>query len=190
MQLGCATQVATLRYNLLSKAVSAGNKKIWGDFIDLVNRHFAPLGLCLCKQTGCKDVNLLLSWKDNFVIIASLRGSDASDGQHAIAICNGGIFYANYNRALTKTQESLDWCCGGGGIKCLGVHKLYVMLPKYYKDRPVEGRPLFQVKKSTEMVKGWTCGRFDSDTPKIQFADSQKRVAKKGELESLISLMD
>jgi hypothetical protein len=131
-----------------------------------------------------------LRWKDNFVIVASLKGSDASDGQHAIAICNGGIFDANCRFALTKTQESLDWCCGGGGIKCIGVHRSYVMLPKDYNNRPVDKRVLFQMLKTNGMVKGWICGNFDSHRPKIQFADGEKRLAEPDELTSFISLMD
>jgi hypothetical protein len=65
------------------------------------------------------------------------------------------------------------------------------MLSKDYSKCPGNDRVLFQMLKPTGMVKGWVvCGDFDSDTPKIQFADSEKRFAKADEFTSFISLMD
>ena len=122
------------------------------------------------------------------MIVASLKASDGSDGQHAIAICDGGIFDANCGSVLTKTQESLDWCCGNGGVTCLGVHRLYVALPVDYSNRVVDHHILFQAQKPSGPVRGWICGGFMSSTPKLQFADGEKRLAKENEFSTFLSL--
>jgi hypothetical protein len=187
-EFGCVDQVTALRADPKSGDVSAGNKNIWTDFVCLVNSHFSSIVIRLCKLRGAKDVDAILGWKDNFVIVTSLAASDGSDGQHAISICDGGIFDANCGSVLTKTQESLDWCCGGKGVKCIGIHRSYVALPIDYSNRPVEHRILFQQQKPTGLVRGWICGNFMSDRPKIQFADGEKRYAEENEFEQFISL--
>ena len=187
-EFGCVHPVEKLRADPKSAVVSAGNQNIWRDFIQLVNTHFSSVGIRLCKLRGAKDVDAILTWKDNFVIVVSLKASDASDGQHAIAICDGGIFDANSGNVLSKTQESLDWCCGGGGVTCIGMHRSYVALPLDYSNRPVEHHILFQVLKPQGLVRGWLCGDFLKPRPKIQLADGEKRRAEENEFASFISL--
>ena len=132
----------------------------------------------------------LLSWKDNFVIIASLKASDGSDGQHDIAILNNRIYDANYDYVLTKTQQSLNWCCGGDGITCIGVHRSYIILPNGDQKRHPNDRALFQGPNNRGIfVTGWVCKHWYTDTPTIQFADGDKRQSTDGEFDSFISLM-
>jgi hypothetical protein len=103
----------------------------------------------LCKQKRSKSVHDLLDTNDQFVILVSLKASNASDGQHAVAIFNGGIFDANYKHVLKKTQESLDWCCGGDGVTCVGVQRSFVVLPLGYNKLPVHSRHVVQAWNKT-----------------------------------------
>jgi hypothetical protein len=107
-EFGCGRLVEELQVNPLSNQISAANKNIWGDFVRPINLQFSSVGLRLCKQKGSKSVCDLLDTNDQFVILVSLKASNASDGQHAVAIFNGGIFDANYKHVLKKTQESFD----------------------------------------------------------------------------------
>jgi hypothetical protein len=104
-EFGCGRLVEELRVHPLSNQVSAANKIIWGDFLRLINLQFSSVGLRLCKQKGSKSVRYLLDTNDQFVILVSLKASNASDGQHAVHIFNQGIFHANYKHLLKMTQE-------------------------------------------------------------------------------------
>jgi hypothetical protein len=117
-----------------------------------------------------------------------LTASDGSDGQHAIAILDNGIFDSNSKHVLAKTQESLDWCCGGGGVTCIGVHRSYVALPKDYSNVLADHRILFQKRKPKGLVRGWIAGDSLHPCPKIQFADGEKRRAEENEFSTFISL--
>jgi hypothetical protein len=139
-------QVEELRKNPLRNEVSAANKNIWGDLVRLMNLQFSCVGIKLFKQKGSKSVQELLSLNDEFVIVASLKASDASDGQHAIVIFSGGIFDANFKYVLKKSQESQDWCCGGDGVTCTGVQCSFIALPLRSMKLSVESRYVFQAR--------------------------------------------
>jgi hypothetical protein len=144
--------------------------------VRLINLQFSSVGLRLCKQKGSKSVRDLLDTNNQFVILVSLKASDASDGQHAVAIFNGGIFDANYKHVLKKTQESLDWCCGGDGATCTGVQRSFVVLPLGYHKLPVHSRHVLQARNKTDHhVRGWVCSLNHLGLPLLQFADGEKR---------------
>ena len=175
-EFGCVRLVEELRANPLSNQVSAANKNIWGDFVRLVNLQFSSVGLRVCKQKGSKSVHELLQQNGQFVILVSLKASDASDGQHAVAIFNGGIFDANYKHVLKKTQKSLDWCCGGDGVTCTGVQRSFIVLPLGYHKLPINSRHVLQARNKTDyLVRGWVCSSNRVGSPLLQFADGVKR---------------
>jgi hypothetical protein len=177
-EFGCVRQVEELRKNPLRNEVSAANKNIWGDLVRLVNLQFSCVGIKLFKQKGSKSVQDLLSLNDEFVIVASLKASDASDGQHAIAIFSGGIFDANFKYVLKKSQESLDWCCGGDGVTCTGVQRSFIALPSRYMKLSAESRYVFQARNESDyLVRGWVCSDNDGLVPTLQFSDGTKRKA-------------
>jgi hypothetical protein len=180
---GCLSQVKALREDPECQLVSAACKNIWDVFGKLVNKHFTSVGFRLFKQKGSnKSVLDLLAMDDSFVIVASLKASDASDGQHAIALFNGAIYDANHKFALKKTQASLDWCCGGQGITCIGVQRSFIVMPRGYTALPDNIRFVFTtVNSSGCLMRGWVCHTMDMYN-KIQFADGEKRSSSKEEL--------
>jgi hypothetical protein len=145
-EFGCVRQIEQLRKNPLGNRVSAANQNIWSDLVGLVNVQFSCVGIKLFKQKGSKSVQELLSLNDEFVIVASLKASDASDRQHAIAIFSGGIFDATFKYVLKKSQESLDWCCGGDGVTCTGLQRSFIALPLRYMKLSVKLRYVFQAR--------------------------------------------
>ena len=125
---------------------------------------------------------------DSFVIIASLKASDRSEGQHAIAIWNGGIYDANSRRVLKKKQEALDWCCGGGEVTCTGIHRSYQLLPINHRNVKQEARFVFQTKNSSgKLVRGWIVSQRPVMTL-IQFTTGEKREATPYEMSNLTRL--
>ena len=180
---GCSLQVKALREDPDCQLVSAACLNIWDVFGKLVNKHFTSLGFRLFKQKGSNKSALdLLAMDDSFVIVASLKASDASDGQHAITLFNGAIYDSNYKFALKKTQASLDWCCGSQGITCIGVQKSFIVMPRGYTALPDNIRFVFTtVNSSGCLTRGWVCHTMDMKH-KIQFADGEKRESSNEEL--------
>ena len=130
----------------------------------------------------------MLGWDDSFVVIASLKANDGSEGQHAVAIFDGAIYDANCKFALRKSQESLDWCCGGGGVVCTGLHRAYTLLPINHRNLGRKSRYAFKMKKITGLwVRGWIVSHRPVSTL-IQFADGEKREATAFELASFTRL--
>jgi hypothetical protein len=157
----------------LSNQVSAVNKKIWVDFVRLVNLQFSSVGLRLCKQKGSKSVHDLLERKNRFVILVLLKASDGSDGQYAIATFYEGFFYANYKHV---TQASLDWCCGGDGVTCRGVHCSFIVSPLGYHKLPVHSRHVLQAPNKTNyLVRRWVCSLNCLGLPLLEFTNSEKQ---------------
>ena len=180
---GCSAEVIALREDPECQMLSAACKNIWDVFGKLVNKHFASVGFRLFKQKGSKkSVRDLLAMDDSFVIVVSLKASDASDGQHAIALFHGAIYDANHKFALKKSQASLDWCCGGQGITCIGVQRSFILMPRGYSALPDDIRFVFQtVNASGCLTRGWVCHNMGMCT-KIQFADGEKRYSSTEEL--------
>jgi hypothetical protein len=128
------------------------------------------------------------SWKDQFVILVSLKASDRSDGQHAIPIFDGGLFDANYKHVLKKTQASLEWCCGGDGVACTGVHCSFIVLPLGYHELPVHSRHALQARnKCNYLVQGWVCSLNCLGLPLLQFTDGEKRKSTLAEYAEISS---
>jgi hypothetical protein len=180
---GCHDPVVELRKQEEKAALSAANKNIWGDFANLVNRHFKPVGLQLFKQKGVITLEQMLHCDDSFVIVASLKANDGSEGQHAVAFFNGAIYDANSRFALQKSQESLDWCCGSiDGVFCTGFAKVYKLLPVNHRNVPEESRFVFQKRKQNGcLVRGWIVS-YRTVSTLLQFADGEKREATQYEL--------
>jgi hypothetical protein len=108
VEFGCSRCVHQLRESMKQNIVNAGLKNIWGRFVDLVTKYFSSIGLRVYKNRGGNSVQDLLSMDDSFIIVASLKASDGSDGKHAIAIFNDAMYDANYPFALKKPQATLD----------------------------------------------------------------------------------
>jgi hypothetical protein len=181
-EFGCPQVVANLRQQEEKVALSAGNKNIWGDFANLVNRNFKPLGLQLFREKAFSSIEEFLNCDDSFVIIASLKANDGSGGQHAVAIFDGAIYDANCRFALQKGQESLDWCCGGDGVVCTGYERAYKLLPINHRNVRQDSRYSFQKEKgSGRLVRGWIVSHRPVSTL-IQFVDGEKKEATPFEL--------
>ena len=179
---GCTTAVADLRLHNDTAALSAANKNIWGDFANLVNRCFTPVGLQLFKQKGSITLEEMMECDDSFVIVASLKANDGSEGQHAVAIYDGAIYDANSRFALKKNKESLDWCCGGGDVVCKGFHRAYKLLPITHRNVREDSRGVFQkMNKSGKLVRGWIVSHR-TDSSLVQFTDGEKSEATPDEL--------
>jgi hypothetical protein len=174
-EFGCMRQVEELRLHQDSHNLSEANKNLWGSFVTLVNRIFRTVGLNLCRVKGNIRVQDLLDYNDSFVIVALLIASDRSDGQHAIAVFKGGIYDSNSKYVLKKTQESLDWCFGDNGIKCIGIRRLYRLVPEDYWKVKKEYRSVFKTRNQLNCsVLGWRASNRQG-TPVIQFVDGTKR---------------
>jgi hypothetical protein len=175
---GCVFETSELRKKEQKSSLSAANKDLWGDFANLVNRHFKPnAGLQIFKESGLKTVEEMMQCDDSFVIIASLKANDGGEGQHAIAILDGAIYDANCKFALRKSQESLDWCCGGAGVVCTGFHRVYKLLPTNHRNIREEDRFVFKKRnKQGKLVRGWIVSNR-SVCSVIQFTDGEKREA-------------
>jgi hypothetical protein len=190
---GCVPQVESLRTavsNEMSpgKSLSQANLLVWGDFNTQVNRYFKSVGLQSVKQNNARTVSDLLGCDDLFAIVALLCASDRMEGQHAIAIFDGAIYDANSRYALSKTQESLDWCCGGNGITCTGIHRSYQILPVNRKKIEENMRFVFQTRNENNcIVRGWVASTLGQSIL-VQFPDGTKRSAKKAEVASFIRL--
>jgi hypothetical protein len=175
---GCVFETSELRKKEQKSSLSAANKDLWGDFANLVNRHFKPnAGLQIFKESGLKTVEEMMQCDDSFVIIASLKANDGSEGQHAVAILDGAIYDANCEFAMRKSQESLDWCCGGAGVVCTGFHRVYKLLPTNHRNVREEDRFVFKKRnKQGKLVRGWIVSNR-SVCSVIQFTDGEKREA-------------
>jgi hypothetical protein len=179
---GCKAQVHQLRNHPDVALLNQTNTGVWGDFGNLVNRHYKDVDLQLFRQNTNRQVNNLLACDDSFVIIATLVASDGMVGQHAVAIFNGGIYDANCTHVLKKTQEALDWCCGDGPATCTGVHRSYQMLPKNHKEISLEMRFVFQTRDENNCnVRGWVAAS-KGKLPIVQFADGNRRHVSVEEL--------
>jgi hypothetical protein len=190
---GCVPQVDNLRAAVSSETIpgqslSQANILVWGDFNMRVNRAFRSVGLQSVKQNNARTVSDLLGCDDLFVIVASLCASDCMEGQHAIAIFDGAIYDANSKYALSKTQESLDWCCGGDGITCTGIHRSYQILPVNYNKIEENMRFVFQTRNENNCtVRGWVASTL-GDSILAQFTDGTKRSVTKAELASFVRM--
>jgi hypothetical protein len=173
-EFGCTNEVEALRKQEASSSLSAANKNIWGDFANLVNRFFKPVGLQLFKIHNVETVEEMMNSDDRFVIIASLKANDGSEGQHAVAIFGGAVYDANCRFALQKSQMAFDWCCGGGGVSCTGFHKVYKLLPVQHKH--VDMHVFKKRLKSGRLVRGWVVSKRPAGFL-VQFTDGEKREA-------------
>ena len=153
---GVIAQVIQLRRAPGVNSINQSSSTFWMDFGNVVNRHFSPIGLRCFRQANNMDVKELLELDDSFVIMATLKSNDGMSGQHAVKIFNGGIYDANCKYVLKKTQESLDWCCGDGDVKCIGSTRSYQMLPQGHRQLKDDMRFIFQTRDKTECnVRGW-----------------------------------
>ena len=176
---GCVFETSELRNKEQKSSLNSSNKDLWRDFANLVNRHFKPnVGLQIYKETGLKTVEQMMQCDDSFVIVATLKGNDGSEGQHAVAILDGAIYDANCKFALRKCQESLNWCCGGEGVVCTGFHRVYKLLPNNHRNVKEEDRFVFQKRnKAGKLVRGWIVSNRTVCSV-IQFTDGEKREAR------------
>ena len=132
------------------------------------------MGLQIFCQKNSRSVEDLLTCDDSFVVIAALKASNGMEGQHAIAIFNGGIYDANCRLVMKKTQESLDWCCGDGDETCTGIEKSYQMLPTRHKEISTDMGYTFQTRDANDCnVRGWVAGT-SGKLPQVQFVDGRR----------------
>jgi hypothetical protein len=182
---GCTQQVYLLQTNQEAGGISQASKNAWSTFCRLSNSHFKKVGLHIIRQKKFPQVCDLLQFNDAFVIIATLKASDSMEGQHAVAIFNGGIYDANCPYVLKKTQESLDWCCGEDDVTCIGIVRSYQMLPVNQKHTSKDMHYVIQLRNAKDCnVRGWVASTRGVE-PLIQFADGTKRHMNMKELSLL-----
>jgi hypothetical protein len=95
---------------LLEKRLSIITVDCWYSFILHVQTCVPNYSM---KKISCPDV---LQWNDSLPLVVQLRSRDMSES-HAICIYNGCIFDSASRYVLTKTAESLNWCCGVYGFE-------------------------------------------------------------------------
>ena len=189
-EFGCLKQVETLRNTPSFNALNQSNMFAWTDFNDTVNRHFKASGLQVFKQNIGTSVSSLLDRDDSFVLIASLKSNDGMEGQHAIAVYAGCIYDSNSHYVLTKTQESLDWCCGGKAVVCTGIHRSYQLLPTNYRTLDPLMRLTVRMRDTEGAdVRGWIAGvkgkRF-----RIQLVNGSSHYVTGDELKMITRWLD
>ena len=109
------------------------NITVWNDFGNIINSRFKRVGLQIFCQNNSRLFKDLFTCDDLFIIVAAMKVSNGMVGQHVIAIFNAGIYDANCQFVMKKTQELLDWCCGDGDETCAGTEWLYQLLSKHHK---------------------------------------------------------
>ena len=185
---GCLEQVALIRNHPDRHGLNQGNKTVWNDFGNFINRSFKAVGLQMYRHRHTTRVEDLFACDDSFVIVAALKASDGMAGQHAIAVFDGGIYDSNSAVVMKKTKEALDWCCGDGNVTCTGVERLYQLLPIKHKVVSPDMRYVFQTRNHKNcQVRGWVAGA-NSTTPLVQFADGESRRVSLEELKMFTRL--
>ena len=81
----------------------------WQKFANHVTRVMKGYSL---RRIKCQNI---LSWDVSLPMVVQLRSRDMSES-HAICIFQDCIFDSASRFVLSKTQESLDWCCGMAGF--------------------------------------------------------------------------
>jgi hypothetical protein len=190
LDFGCKEQVQQLRQAPQHQLLTQCNTTVWDDFGKLVNVCFRDVGLKLFRNTSLRSVDSLLSCDDGFVIIASIKASNGMEGQHAVAIYNGGIYDANCSLVMKKSQESLDWCCGDGSVTCTGIVRSYQLLPTLHRATEVGLRyAVVQTRNAGDCnVRGWVGSIKKTGTIRVQFVDGTSTYVTRDEFAMLTRL--
>jgi hypothetical protein len=184
---GAMNQVMQIRKAPDFHCINQSNSTFWVNFVNLVNTNLNPIGLRCFRQKHYLSIQGLLELDDAFVIIATLRSNDGMQGQHAVAIFNGGIYDANSRYVMKKTQESLNWCCGEGGEICMGSVRSYQILPQGHRHIPVNMRFLFQTRDDNGCnTRGWVTKI--GDDIQVQVVNGTKCSVSKKELSDFTRL--
>jgi hypothetical protein len=189
-EFGCVQQVKTLRATPGSSSFNQSNRFVWKDFNQMVNHQFKASGLQVFKQNIGTSVLSLCERDDSFVIVAALKSDDGMEGQHAIAIYAGCIYDSNSHYVLKKSQESLDWCCGGNGVVCTGIHRSYQLLPTHYKKLDISTRLTVRMRDSTGAdLRGWVAG-LKAKLVHIQLANGTRQYVTYEGLKAITRWLD